>query len=227
MYAARKRPRQQRSRHTVEVILEAAAQLFQRNGFGATSTNHVADRAGVSIGSVYQYFPNKDALLVALAERHLDAALRGLGSVFDEIRRADLGLEAALRVLVGAVASAHRDRPELHQLLFDQAPRVPELVARLRDGERHLAALLAAELRRMGRGGPDAEVNALLAVQGIEAQLHGAYLHPPAGVDREAVVEAVTVLWCRALGEPLVPNHTAGGHEHLERRHAPGADHQV
>ncbi|WP_016696820.1 TetR/AcrR family transcriptional regulator [Actinoalloteichus spitiensis] len=217
MYAPRKRPRQQRSRHTVEVILEAAAQLFHRDGYGATSTNHVAERAGVSIGSVYQYFPNKDALLLALAERHLEAALRGMGTVFDEIRGAELGLEDAVHVLVGAVAALHLDRPELHQLLFDQAPRVPELVARLRDGERHLAALFADELRRVGRGGPDPEVTALLAVQGIEAQMHGAFLRPPASLDRDAVVEAVTALWCRALAEPLAPmpprgaNPPAGG----------------
>ena len=68
---ARKRPRQERSRSTVDVLLRAAAQVFATRGYAATTTNHIAARAGVSIGSLYAYFPSKDALLVALMEAHL------------------------------------------------------------------------------------------------------------------------------------------------------------
>src|SRR5947207_4379776 len=67
----RRRPRQERSRDTVEAIVEAAAQVFERHGYAAGTTNRIAERAGVSIGSLYQYFPNKDAIVAELARRHI------------------------------------------------------------------------------------------------------------------------------------------------------------
>ena len=68
---SRRSPVQARSKRTVERILDAAAHVFGERGYAAT-TNHVAERAGLSIGSLYQYFPDKDALLVALHDRHLE-----------------------------------------------------------------------------------------------------------------------------------------------------------
>ncbi len=78
--AARKTPVQQRSRRTVDEILGAAARILVEDGYSAMTTNDVAAAAGVSIGSLYQYFPNKDALLRALVERHLDAVERALAT---------------------------------------------------------------------------------------------------------------------------------------------------
>ncbi|PRX96058.1 TetR/AcrR family transcriptional regulator [Allonocardiopsis opalescens] len=202
MSTPRKRPRQQRSKETVAAILEAAAQLFGRHGYTATTTNRVAERAGVSIGSLYQYFPNKDALLTALAEEHLAEAVQVLDQALDACARERPDLPGLVSGLVGAVAELHTGRPRLHRLLFDQAPRVPELVARLRAIERRAAAGLAAELRRLGRGGDDPELAALLAVQGVEAQIHGAVVDPPPGRSAAACLAAVAALWTRALDVP-------------------------
>ena len=69
----RKTPAQSRSRATVEVILEAAVQLLEAGGERGFNTNAVAERAGVSIGTLYRYFPDKQAILVALARREMDA----------------------------------------------------------------------------------------------------------------------------------------------------------
>jgi AcrR family transcriptional regulator len=66
----RRRPSQRRSQVTVTAILDAAARVFEERGFEAGTTNFVAERAGVSIGSLYEYFPNKDAMVVALVELH-------------------------------------------------------------------------------------------------------------------------------------------------------------
>ena len=67
----RRRPRQARAQATVSSILEAAAQVLQRAGHEGFNTNAVAERAGVSIGTLYQYFPDKDAILVAMARREM------------------------------------------------------------------------------------------------------------------------------------------------------------
>ena len=74
----RKMPRQRRAQATVEDVLAAAAQVFEALGYAAGTTNRIAERAGVSIGTLYQYFPSKEALAVALLERHLAEGMRRL-----------------------------------------------------------------------------------------------------------------------------------------------------
>ncbi|WP_220446850.1 TetR/AcrR family transcriptional regulator [Nonomuraea deserti] len=202
MLTPRKQPRQQRSRETVAAILEAAAQLFQRHGYADTTTNKIAERAGVSIGSLYQYFPNKDALLVALAEHYLIQSTEQIAQVFARAAEDRPPLPDLLTDLVECVATLHTDRPGLHRLLFDQAPRTPDLVTRLRQAERRIAHALAGELRRLRAGGPNPDLNALLAVQGIEAQLHGVLLDLPPDGDAPGHVRAVIRLWQLALSEP-------------------------
>jgi AcrR family transcriptional regulator len=184
----------------VAVILEAAAQLFQRYGYDRTTTNKIADRAGVSIGSLYQYFPNKDALLVAVADDHVSRGADQLDAVLARAAEQRLSLRVLLDDLVRCMADLHTDRPGLHRLLFDLAPRTPELAARFRQAERRVAAALGGELHRLGAGGTEVELNALLAVQGIGAQIHGMLLDPsPAGADTAGRRRAIVDLWHQAL----------------------------
>ena len=104
----RKLPAQQRSERTIETIFEATAQILDRDGDGGLSTNTIAERAGFSIGTLYQYFPNKDAILVAMVEREkrrilarVEAALSAAG---------DAGLEERVRQTVRAVLGAFGGR---------------------------------------------------------------------------------------------------------------------
>jgi len=197
----RKRPRQQRSRETVAAIEEAAAQLFDRYGYAATTTNKIAERAGVSIGTLYQYFPNKDALLWSLAVQHLEATAAEVTAALARAAAEEPPLPRLLHDLVHRVAALHTTRPTLHRLLFDQAPRTPDLVARFRAAELAIAARLAGHLRRLGVARSDPETAALLAVQGVEAQIHGVMLTPPAGRDRDTLLAAIVTQWHRALTE--------------------------
>jgi AcrR family transcriptional regulator len=167
----RKRPRQQRSRDTVAAVLEAAAQVFEREGYTAT-TNRIAERAGVSIGTVYQYFPNKRALLYALAEQHLTAAHERLSTLFAELDRTRPGWEGTVRAVATAVAALHADRPRLHALLYEYTPRPPEGVARLHELYRMVIREVAEHLRRHGPPDEDAEHTAALLVHAADAQLH-------------------------------------------------------
>lgn len=125
----RKQPRQERARETVEAILEAAAQVFERHGYAAGTTNRIAERAGISIGSLYQYFPGKDAILLAIVERHVDEGARAMTPLLDGLLAEAPPLRDGLRRVVEAMVALHRDRPALHRVLFEEAPRPPACAA--------------------------------------------------------------------------------------------------
>ncbi len=117
--APRKLPRQSRSAGTVEAIVEAAARLLDRDGASRFTTNTVAEVAGVSIGSLYQYFPNKDAITRALIERQakLVAAEARAALATGELDR-------ALAALVDVAVRNQLDRPRLALLLEDEEARL-------------------------------------------------------------------------------------------------------
>ena len=94
----RKQPRQARSLATVEAILEAAARVLAERGYAATNTNLVAERAGVSVGSLYQYFPNKDSLITALHERHAAQMYAAIAAVLAAER--PQGLQGHVQAMV-------------------------------------------------------------------------------------------------------------------------------
>lgn len=111
----RKRPRQARSRETVAVIVEAGAQVLARKGWSGFNTNDVAATAGVSIGSIYQYFPNKLALVEAIRLRHFDEVL----SIFDAPSEENGGLESRVRRLIDGMITCHH-QPGLHRILMSK-----------------------------------------------------------------------------------------------------------
>jgi len=121
--APRKRPSQGRSQHTVDVIVEAATRIFDEVGFQAT-TNQIAELAGVSIGSLYQYFPNKLALITELHERHRALVAKSVLGVLDSMGSRPLD-EMVLRV-VECSLSAHRDHPGLQRVLHAQLPQLSQ-----------------------------------------------------------------------------------------------------
>lgn len=120
----RKVPRQSRSLATRDAILEAAAHIIGQHGLGGFNTNAVAARAGVSIGSLYQYYPNKDALMAALIERQQGRQLQELEAAARSIT-ADLALEAAVRTLVRAAMQHHRDNDLLASAIDHEEARLP------------------------------------------------------------------------------------------------------
>jgi AcrR family transcriptional regulator len=114
----RKEPRQARSRATVEVIVRAGARVLGDRGWAGFTTNGVAEVAGVSIGSVYQYFPDKLALVDAIRRRHLEDVL----AVMREVGQCGQPLNQLVGDLVGGMIAAHSIHPALHQVLLDEVP---------------------------------------------------------------------------------------------------------
>ncbi|MGV0716041.1 TetR/AcrR family transcriptional regulator [Mycolicibacterium sp. XJ662] len=155
----------------MEVLLEAAAQMFSREGLSAT-TNRIAERAGVSIGSLYQYFPNKHALIRALAERHVNAAQARMDEAFKRLRDDEPPFDEAMRILLETVVDLHRDHPGLHRLMHRLGPRLPAELDALRAFEDDICGEVAYHLARCGRDGGDAELTAQTVIHAVDAHLH-------------------------------------------------------
>lgn len=117
----RKLPRQSRSRHTVDVILAATARVLIDEGYNRASTNRIAEVAGVSVGSLYQYFPNKQSLVSALVEVHATHMLEVLEVACAEIAGK---FEHALGQYIDAMFAAYDVAPHVHRALAQHARSV-------------------------------------------------------------------------------------------------------
>lgn len=167
----RRTPRQARSRALVERVVRAAARVFDERGYASATTNHVAEEAGISIGSLYQYFASKDDLLVALAERHVDEALPAVRARLEALDRARLPLEATLRALLD-LAVGLNDSSKLHAVLHAEAERTPAIRASLATLDEVLVRFVAAQLDRSGKGFGDPVRRARLVVVAVDAAIH-------------------------------------------------------
>ena len=195
----RKRPRQQRSKATVDTILEATTRVLKKQGFDGLSTNAVAAQAGVSIGSLYQYFPNKEALVAKLIDRHMEDMN---AAIFAELTRvAVMPIAQAARAVVELTIRAHSVDPDLHRVLTEQVPRIGKL-ARLRELDeichRMVAGLLAARKDELAIADPD--LAAFILVSTIEAVIHRAALLYPARLRDPRLVDETTLVVTRYLG---------------------------
>jgi len=172
----RKQASQERSRATVAALVEATARILVSDGFDKASTNRIAEVAGVSVGSLYQYFPSKEALVLAVAERHNRDILQVVGAVLEEID--SLPVDESVRRLVLAAFEGHRVDPKLHFVLAEQIPRTGAL-ENVEVVNRQAHALFRAylESRREELGVADVGLAAFVCATSIEAVAHNAVLH--------------------------------------------------
>jgi AcrR family transcriptional regulator len=199
MAKPRNSPRQQRSRETYERVLDVAAKTFEERGYAGTTTNKVAEAAGISIGTLYHYFPDKDALLYSLADRHLAWASESMMAAFDRLRDDEPGLEESLRAGIEVNVRLHVEEPQLHRLLYDSAPRSDSLLKRLRAVDVAIASEVAVHFERLGVAGDQRGLVSRMMVAGIEAQVHSAIIDAAEPVEPELLTETLTQLWVRAL----------------------------
>jgi AcrR family transcriptional regulator len=141
----RKQPRQGRAQATVSSILEATAHILSEAGYDGLTTNHVAARAGVSSGSLYQYFPGKEALVGELVDRHCDRMNALFGEVF--LQAQGLSPPELARAVVAAIYGAKRENPELSRVLREQLPRMGRL-SRLEQSLAQITELVAGYLEQ-------------------------------------------------------------------------------
>ncbi|SCB53664.1 transcriptional regulator, TetR family [Bradyrhizobium shewense] len=174
----RKNALQARSRATVDALVEATARILVREGFEKASTNRIAEIAGVSVGSLYQYFPSKEALVAAVIDRHNEEIMGLVRTALTEV--ADLPIDKAARKLVRVAIEAHRIDPKLHRVLAEQIPRTGQL----KDVEafnREVQTLVRTylESRRKEMRKIDLAVATFVCVSSIEAVAHNTVLNGP------------------------------------------------
>ena len=196
----RKEPTQARAQATVEAILAATKTVLVKDGYEAASTNRVAEVAGVSIGSLYQYFPSKAALLAELIQRHMNRMFEVLATTAQQGETSSI--EEAARTVIRAVFAAHRVNPKLHRVLIEQMARLGTLEA-LETFEAQTQELIEqflishrAELRPK-----NVKVAARVAVLSVRGVTLWTLLRSPEQLGDEEFIDEITDMVTRYLVE--------------------------
>jgi len=185
--AARRKPVQRRARQTLEAVLDSVGRILKRQGVKAVTTNRIAEVAGVSIGSLYQYFPDKRAIFIALHQRHMEEIDRLVESKL--VENANSPLDKLIRAMVEAMIDAHVADPELYKVLFTEVPHRAEgtkdFAVRLHGAFRLAISSRAHELKRRR----DLDKIVFVATHMVESLSHGAVLRRPPGLSLAAAKE--------------------------------------
>jgi AcrR family transcriptional regulator len=185
-------------------LLGATARILSRDGYDHASTNRIAEEAGVSPGSLYQYFPGKEALVAALIDRHRDR----MNAVFVEnvAAFADAPLADAVAGVVRATLKAQAADPELHRVLIDQVPRVGRLTQLLDDLDTHIAEVVRGALVRRAAQlrVTDVEMAAFVVIHAVQTLSHRLLLLP--SHRRERGIEEIIVMVTRYLVDDAAPS---------------------
>jgi AcrR family transcriptional regulator len=193
--APRKRPIQQRAVFTVDAILEAAAYILVKHGWEGFTTNRVAERAGVNIASLYQYFPNKEAIAIELQRRHMSKAREELPAGLPALR-SQRDLRGVLRMIVDAAVREHSTAPALHRALAE-LPRSARRHDPADEQDEH--RVWERVIRPFFRNVPDAELAIFLCRAAGHAAIHEAATERPELLDHPRFAEEVTTLLERYL----------------------------
>jgi AcrR family transcriptional regulator len=197
--AYRKQPTQARAQATVDVILAAARRVLIRTGYEKFTTNHVAKLAGVSIGSLYQYFPSKRALVAALLEQHVDRSVAELQKERKQL--ASSSVDQVVRRLTEWMVESHQRDPELHRIIVKELPRHGLHSRNIEAGFEHAIASMRRLLEHHAREltPQNHELTAFIIVHTIESLTKAALARNP-GMLNEELIGEVHALLMRYIG---------------------------
>jgi AcrR family transcriptional regulator len=202
----RKWPQQARSRATVTAILDAMTRILNRESAEAATTTHIAEVAGISIGTLYQYFSHRDAILDALQDREFERATEMMQRVLAV--GAYSSARDFARAVVEGLIKLHNEAPGLQRLLAIDGLRVarPDRVQafdlRIIGVIRTFLTLSNLPLRR-----PNIEAAAFVIFQAVRAAMHARALHSPPGLDDETLADELTDLVLRYLIDDTATVH--------------------
>ncbi|MGO4565212.1 TetR/AcrR family transcriptional regulator [Rhizobium sp. 2YAF20] len=183
----RREPKQQRSRRTVDDVLEAVQLVVKRHGTQAITTNRIAEAAGVSVGSLYQYFPDKRAILIALHDRHVDDVRQVIEQTTATC--APTSLEEFARELVHGLVNVHTDIAELHEVV---SSAVPESALGFRNALHHTFWRVLSRADQDRYSLDETERMLFVLPRMVESLVHGAAHQARAALSRDgATSEAI------------------------------------
>lgn len=199
-FAPKKLPSQARSRETFEALVEACARLLRERGFAAVTTNHVAERAGVSIASLYEYFPDKDAIVAQVAERLVERVLARIAAGVPRVMAA--GEDEAIRLWIALIHDTVAKERELVAVFQREVPYTNRLAAVQAIGEQLLALSRGVRERAGGFVRADfTDATLHLAINLVVSTILQCVLEPPRDVSRRALLDELAVRieeWIRA-----------------------------
>lgn len=175
--------------------MQAATDILIRQGASRLTTNRIADRAGVNIASLYQYFPGKHAIIAELRRRHGAEERAAVRRVLVERRGGDL--EATMRVLVSMGVAAHAVNPELHRVFTEELP--PLRYADLAAADASLFAEFRALLTRSARGLTDPDLTMWMVATVANAVLHRAAVERPDELSNGSIGDELVTLLVRYM----------------------------
>ncbi len=197
----RKHARQERSRSMIDALLEATARIVSQAGLDRATTNRIADVAGVSIGSLYQYFPGKEALLAALIEREAQRDLAAMRAVM--VQCEPLPLPQAIARSVAGLVGRHARDPALYRWMLTYVPALgqhPKVRAVAAEGRALLRDVLVARRHELAPGVEPA-MAAMILGSAIEAAIHTAVFERPECLRDGALATELERLCTRYLVE--------------------------
>lgn len=197
----RKSPRQARSHATVDAILDATARILVERGYVNVTTNAVSERAGVSVGSLYQYFPNKESLLGAVRLRHSERMEREVLRAFDQPEATSF--DDGMRRAIEAVIKAHLVEPDLHQALEGQFAVSDNTSAHDCSVDMVLERLTIALVKHRRQFTiEDEKTSAFVLTQAIHSLAHAMIRSRPGGISVQQMTREVV---CLARGYLVCP----------------------
>jgi AcrR family transcriptional regulator len=182
----------------VEMIMRAATRILIRDGYEALNTNLVAEEAGASVGSLYQYFSSKQQLVAAVLERHIDQTLHDVRVEMPQIM--SMPVPKAVRRFITLMIESHRIEPELHRVFVEQLPRIGDfkkVEASLNEGMTLATAYLQMHEHEITPR--NHALSAFMLVNTVETLTHAAVLTRPDLLGSDELIDELTDMLVRYL----------------------------
>jgi len=196
---SRKMPSQERSRFTVDAIIQASTYILMEKGWKGFTTNAIAERAGVNISSLYQFFPNKEAIVAELQRRHAAEMDHELLNILALIPQQS-SLKQVLTLLVDMIVQKHKVAPAVHKAVSEEIPLTLKNSCTEQDDK--LRSLFLAALRPFMKNVPKPELAIHIMTVTAHALIHNITVERPQLLESTTIVTELVALYENYLERP-------------------------